>query len=394
LDAGWCKTLYSNEKVTYKDSRFHSVADRQIPADFRLNEVLVKKVHAVPPDLGVNFRLMPRILPPGRLAGALTALSAYMCDAGALRRAIPEIAVSKVGVLQARLVASRDEAREDELLVALAPSLFLACESDNKTDEEVLMAFATVAASLLQQASHCQITMGEYAAVLTKLDQVRRDLDSAHKSEWIAQERLRIAQDLHDRAAQTLFGLGLTADWLLAHAEPTSPVYGDLERMKHMAATGMRQVREAIFSLSSAPVEPSHFRQAVRTLLKDVESVGITGNLQIWGDVHRLTADVTDALHQIIREAVINVRRHSQASSVFVGVRIEPEQVTAVVQDDGVGITDAVAETYRKNGAHLGLRGMESRAERLGGRLTLMPGDECGLILTATIPLKGVAGHG
>jgi signal transduction histidine kinase len=64
-----------------------------------------------------------------------------------------------------------------------------------------------------------------------------------------------------------------------------------------------------------------------------------------------------------------------------------------VVQDDGVGISEAVAETYRKNGAHLGLRGMESRAERLGGKLTLAPGDECGLILTAKIPLKGVAAH-
>jgi signal transduction histidine kinase len=276
----------------------------------------------------------------------------------------------------------------------MSPNVIFACESDNELDAETLTAYAAVAGRLLQQSSHCQVTVTEYAAVLTKLDQVRRDLDSAHRNEWIAHERMRIAQDLHDRAAQTLFGLGLTADWLLTHADPSLPLYDDLERMKQMAATGLRQVREAIFSLSSAPVEPAHFKQAIRTLLKDIEAAGVIGTLQVWGDVHRLTADVTDALYQIIREALINVRRHSQAANAFVSVRIEQAQVTAVVQDDGVGISDAVADTYRKNGAHLGLRGMESRAERLGGKLTLAPGDECGLILTAMIPLKGVAAHG
>lgn len=336
---------------------------------------------------------MPTILPPGRLAEALTALTALMCDAAALERAVPAIAAERLGAKNPRLIGTEADALPGDVLIPLTPHCILACESDNELDADTLTAYAAVAGRLLLQASHCKVTVSEYATVLAKLDQVKRDLDSAHRNEWIAHERMRIAQDLHDRAAQTLFGLGLTADWLLAHADPTLPVYGDLERMKQMAATGLRQVREAIFSLSSAPVEPAHFRQAIKTLLKDVEAAGIIGTLQVWGDVHRLTADLTDALFQIIREALINVRRHSQASNALVSVRIEDGQVTAVVQDDGVGISEAVAETYRKNGAHLGLRGMESRAERLGGKLTLAPGDECGLILTATIPLKGVAAH-
>ena len=336
---------------------------------------------------------MPYIVPPGRLAEALTALTAHMCDAEALRAAVLTVAADRLGLHNPRLIETEQQAGPGEVLITLGPSLFLVCESDNNIDGEMLSAYGAVAASLLRQATHCQITMGEYAAVLAKLDQVKRDLDSAHRNEWIAHERMRIAQDLHDRAAQTLFGLGLTADWLLSHADEANPLYGDLQRMKQMAATGLRQVREAIFSLSSAPVEPTHFRQAIRALLKDVETAGIGGHLQVWGDVQGLTADVSDGLYQIIREALINVRRHSQASSVFVSVRIESGHVTAAIQDDGVGITPGVAETYRKNGAHLGLRGMESRAERLGGKLTLAPGDECGLIITATIPLKEVPGH-
>jgi signal transduction histidine kinase len=235
----------------------------------------------------------------------------------------------------------------------------------------------------------CVRANGQYDAVLARLDELRQDLDQAHRNECIAAERVRIAQDLHDRAAQTLFGLGLTADWLLAHVDEGEPLRPDLERLKHLAGSALAQVREAIFSLSSPPVEPAQLPHAVRSLLKDLEKAGIVGTLQVWGDVQTLSPQVTDGLYQIIREALINVRRHSKGTSVLVSLRIGPDTVTAVVQDDGQGIAPEVLDTYRKNGSHWGLRGMESRSERLGGKLQLAPGDEAGLIVTTSIPLRG-----
>lgn len=223
--------------------------------------------------------------------------------------------------------------------------------------------------------------------ILERLDQLKRELDHLHRNEWIASERTRIAQELHDRVAQTLFSMGLTADWLLTHLDRDEHMRHDLERLKQMASQGLRQVREAIFSLSSAPVEPAQFKAAVRLLLKDLDAAGISGDLKAWGDTLHLPPEVSDALYQIIREGLVNIRRHSGASSALVSLRITPRQVTAVIQDDGDGLPAHVPDTYRSSGTHLGLWGMERRAERLGGSMTLQPGDECGLIVTVTIPL-------
>jgi len=251
--------------------------------------------------------------------------------------------------------------------------------------------------SLLEQAAQCERATSDYNAVLARLDQLHRDLDNAQRADWIAGERARIAQELHDRVAQTFFGIGLKADWLLTHLERDEQLRSDLDRVKQLASTGLKQVREAIFSLSSAPVEAHQFKPAVQSLLNELEAAGIAGDLRTWGDLQLLPSDVTDAVYQVIREALVNVRRHSGASTVLVSVRIRPDQVTTVIQDDGLGLPSGVAETFRESGAHLGLRGMESRVRRLGGSLTLSPGDECGLVVTTTVPLpgmKGAAQHG
>lgn len=322
---------------------------------------------------------------------AVAVLASLLCHPADLKAAIAPMAQEHLSLQGARLVESAEPPPGPGPGYALAPDCWLAGDSVTPGSEALVEAYATVAGTLLRQGRTCELTRTEYASVLARLDQLKRDLDTAHRSEWVATERLRIAQDLHDRVAQTLFGLGLTADWLLTHVDPGEPLHADLDRLKQMASTGMSQVREAIFSLSSAPVEPSGFRTAIRTLLKDLDAAGITGDLKIWGDTSVLPPELTDGLYQIVREALINVRRHSGASSVMVSIRVQPDSVTAVVQDDGRGLPPDVVDTYRRNGAHMGLRGMESRAQRLGGRLSLAPGDEVGLIVSATIPLRGAA---
>lgn len=234
------------------------------------------------------------------------------------------------------------------------------------------------------------ISEAQHEAVAERLDQLNRLLDQAHRNEWVAFERTRIAQELHDRVAQTLFSIGLTADWLLTHIDRDEHIRPDLERLKQMASVGMHQVREAIFSLSSAPVEATQFKSAVRLLLNELAGAGTAADLKVWGDLHLLPPELTDALYQIVREALVNIRRHSGAASTLVSIRMEQDHVTAVIQDDGKGLAPGILETYRHGGTHLGLRGMEHRVERLGGRLTLLPGDDCGLCVTVSLPLKGV----
>lgn len=319
-----------------------------------------------------------------RLSAAIDELAAAAGEFSTLREAVGRIAVSSFGVRTAEVI-------EGGAGLPLTSGLTLAVDGEVTHD---LATYAQVAGVLLGEAMRFEQATSDYSAVLARLDQLHRDLDNAQRAEWVALERSRIAQDLHDRVAQTLFGIGLKADWLLTHLERDEHLRPDLQLVKGMAATGLRQVRDAIFSLSSAPVEAAQLKQVVQGLLKELESVGINGDFQVWGDVQAMPPDVTDALYQLIREALVNVRRHSGAKTVLVSARIEPHQVTAVVQDDGKGPAPGVLETFRENGAHMGLRGMEGRVTRLGGNLHLAPGDECGLVVTAHIPLMGGPQHG
>lgn len=326
-----------------------------------------------------------------QLAQAVGSLAAVGSDVGRMRTAIARVAAEQFGVIGATVVA--EAPRPGAVCWPLSPGQWLACDGYDPTRVTTVEGFARVAGAMLAQAEQWDRATSDYNGVMARLDQLHRDLDNAQRSEWIAGERTRIAQDLHDRVAQTLFGIGLKADWLLTHLERDEHLRTDLERVKHLASTGLKQVREAIFSLSSAPVEALQFAPAVQSLLKELEAAGIAGDLHTWGDLQLLPSEVTDGLYQVIREALVNVRRHSGARAVLVSVRIRPERVTAVVQDDGSGLPPGVLETFREGGAHLGLRGMESRVSRLGGTLSLSPGDECGLVVTAIVPLRGGVLH-
>ena len=58
-----------------------------------------------------------------------------------------------------------------------------------------------------------------------------------------------------------------------------------------------------------------------------------------------------------------------------------------MVQDNGIGLADQIRQSYQANTVHLGLKGMQHRAEELGGQFLLANGEEGGLIAKAVIPL-------
>lgn len=211
-------------------------------------------------------------------------------------------------------------------------------------------------------------------------------LAGATPPDQVAAERMRIAQTLHDQVAQTLFAMGMMADWVSSHLESDQHLKPELEQVKSLAAKSLCQVREAIFTLSACPVQGHELVGAVDDLLKELERSGVAARLQTSGDLDGLAPTVTETLFQVIREAVVNVWRHARATAAQVTLRVDGGAVTAVVQDDGVGMPPGVLETYRESGAHLGLRSMDARLRRLGGRLTLAPGEPKGLVVTAVLP--------
>jgi len=228
----------------------------------------------------------------------------------------------------------------------------------------------------------------ELSKVATDLQKLHHDLTEAQKHQMLGDERRRIAQELHDRVQQTLFTMGLKADWVLERLPPDSPHVRPLRNVKKLASLGTAQVRDAIFALSSSAMQEGGLVSMLYTLIHDLrESTSIEADLVVAEWTVSLPSHIENVLFTVAQEALSNVRRHAQATTVIVTVQITGEQAVLVVQDNGVGLSPAVLQTYRRNATHLGLTGMHRRLEDLEGQFLLTNGEEGGLIVKAVVPL-------
>ena len=228
----------------------------------------------------------------------------------------------------------------------------------------------------------------ELSKVATDLQTLHHELTEAQKRQMLIDERSRIAQELHDRVQQTLFTIGLKADWGIEHLPTDSPVVRQLRSIKELASLGNAQVRDAIFALASSEVHQDGLVGMLYKLIHDLrESTSIEADLVVAEWTATLPENIENTLLTIAQEALSNVRRHSRATTVIVTVQVTSEQAVLVVQDNGVGLSPQMLQGYHSNTAHLGLRGMQNRIEELGGQFVLVNGEEGGLILKAVSPL-------
>src|SRR2546421_10367612 len=95
----------------------------------------------------------------------------------------------------------------------------------------------------------------ELSKIATDLQTLHHELTEAQKRQMLVDERSRIAQELHDRVQQTLFTIGLKADWVLERLPSSSTLVHPLGTIKQLASLGTTQVRDAIFALSSTELQ-------------------------------------------------------------------------------------------------------------------------------------------
>jgi signal transduction histidine kinase len=183
----------------------------------------------------------------------------------------------------------------------------------------------------------------------------------------VAQERRRIAQDLHDGLAQELAYIAANAPRMATRSG--DPVAAGLAEA---AAFALDQSRLVIAALAQEPGEPlgpalAHAAERIATRAGRV----VRADLQAGVDVEPA---VRGDLLRIVMEATTNAVRHSGASEVSLSLT-GGETVVVRIADDGVGFTPE--EVAPRSHSGLGLKGMQERAERAGGQLRVRsrPGD-------------------
>jgi signal transduction histidine kinase len=184
----------------------------------------------------------------------------------------------------------------------------------------------------------------------------------------VVEERNRLARDLHDSVAQTLFSLSLRAEAAveLARRDPDRAA-AEIDEVRGITRAALEELRSIVFELRPADLAADGLGA---TLAKHVDVLSrVNGqriDLTVVGE-ERLGPDVELELFRIAQEAISNAMKHAGASEV--SVRVAPATARPlVVRDDGVGFDPS---SPRLRGRHLGLTSMEERAKAIGGDLTI-----------------------
>ena len=250
-------------------------------------------------------------------------------------------------------------------VVALAAAAVAAVADADQTSILVEGAAAGAAAMFGAQA-------WRRVAVMDQLRETRRELARMA----VAEERIRIARDLHDLLGHTL----ALASVKLELVERCLDV--DMERARTELTDARAVVRDSLVEVREAV---TGYRQpSLGSELAAARRLLIASQIDPRFDVPErweLPHEVDSALAWVVREAVTNVIKHSQARTCRINARIADDEVVVEVVDDGVG-----RQSDRRGG---GTAGMTERLAGLGGTLAADSDGTSGFLVRAVVPLHG-----
>ncbi len=205
-----------------------------------------------------------------------------------------------------------------------------------------------------------------------------------------AEERTRLAREIHDTLAQGLTAIALHVEGALHNlADHPERAKQRLERALGTARESLEEARRSVLDLRAAPLAGKPLATALRSLSHafTAES-GIRVRVSL-PDGPGLPLRVEAELFRIAQEALTNVRRHADATEVQIALRHTPRRVRLSVRDNGKGFDPAAVGAERQ-----GIVGMRERARLLDGTVRVRSSrrGRSGTTVSASIPLAGAGG--
>ncbi|WP_130798614.1 GAF domain-containing sensor histidine kinase [Streptomyces otsuchiensis] len=200
----------------------------------------------------------------------------------------------------------------------------------------------------------------------------------------IAEERARIAHELHDAVAQKLFSLRLTAQAAatLTDRDPAR-ARAELAEVTRLAAEAADELRAAVVELRPAALDEDGLVATLAAQVQVLDRAHPASTTFSCEDPRALPAAQEEALLRVAQEALHNALRHADPRHVRVSLGGRGLAAVLRVTDDGVGFDpDAV----RDAGRHLGLVSMRERATGVGGRLRVDSTPGQGTVIEMEVP--------
>jgi PAS domain S-box-containing protein len=210
---------------------------------------------------------------------------------------------------------------------------------------------------------------------ITELKRVEKALKRYTGRLLVLEDELRkkIAGDLHDEVAQDLIALGLNLNHVNNHLmdESRDSLHGIIEGSLKLTKEVSRRVRNLMVELHPQQIEEFGLVAALSSHVeKYAKRTGIEVVVNADGNFPRLTAKKETALFRIAQEALQNILKHAEATSVNISLRKQGGVVLLTITDDGKGFLLRTILPKLKGGGW-GLTNMRERAELIGGRFRI-----------------------
>lgn len=210
----------------------------------------------------------------------------------------------------------------------------------------------------------------------------------------VQEEELRLlAQELHDEMGQSLTAIKTNAVLILRHCSKGNEVKvaKSAEDIQSVSTHLFDLVRQRLRHLRPPLLDHAGLNICLKEMVSSwMQRTGIDCRLLVEGEIDNLSGAVSIGIYRIIQEALTNVSRHAQASSVYLHLRKymstspgeKQDMIDLEIRDNGVGMHED------KVSSGLGLIGMRERAKALGGSFGISASPGNGMVIAVRIPLR------
>lgn len=390
--AGWLAVSWAGRQ----ERRYREGLERALRDQQRANAhlALLSEVNRSIADSATLDEVLDSALAfPRRLAPARAAALLLVDEAGAVEARAQGASADDLAAWRAALeVRPPPRERRQPYVVAAAPAAPAACLVLPLHDGSAPLGWIEL---YLNQAT--PLAPDELALLETIATEIAEAIASARRrsreeraifelEQAIAEERARIARDIHDGIAQSLAFMRMRVDlwkeWISADPER---LQAELTELKGTLREQIRELRRAIFALRPVQFDELGFAGGLRRYI--VEFAGQHGweaQVDLRGLPPALPTEIEAVCFRITQEALTNVAKHAGAGRVEVTIGEADHGLQIVVKDDGRGFDPgALAEAPGR----LGLRQMRERLAAYRGQITVLSRPGAGAELRAWVPL-------
>ncbi len=212
--------------------------------------------------------------------------------------------------------------------------------------------------------------------------QAERERDAASRIA-VAEERARIARELHDVVAHAVSVMVLQVG-AVRHRLEDPDDRGALESVEQAGRTALAEMRRLLGAMrrdgDGVQLGPQPGLGELGPLLEEVGRAGLPVELHVEGERLDLPRGIDLSAYRIVQEGLTNALKHAQATQADVTVRYAPAELELEVRDDGRG-------TAASDSLGHGLVGIRERVSIYGGEMTARPANGGGFVLSARLPL-------